>query len=829
MRRSGLLLPLVWGLFLPLAAAQSGSAVRIACDGANVGAEIHINGDFKGECPLDAEVAAGQVEITAVKKVDAQRERRFSTRFGIGDGVVKRVEVQLGQPALTEQARQAQAEQQRAEAERRRREEDRRRAEAARQAELEHLAQQQQERRRREHAARVNEAFAAAGLRAGTGQAFRDCPDCPEMVWMPPGRAPQLPAANASQRWFNSLELMTPVAVGRFELTFAEWDACVAAGACQAKPAEGVTEGMIFDSKWGRGRQPVVNITWNDTQQYLAWLSARTGQRYRLLSAQEFHYAARAGSDQPYPWGAALAADAANCVGCGGKSVPRTLAVGSFAPNAWGLHDMTGNVAEFVADCYGSAAAGSRDIPSWERWVDLPRQVADGRPMDRCSAAPGRNAVQDPAHGILGGGFRDRPPSHGRHGQWLRADRALNFVGLRVARDFTLPQTTVDPASLKRLRDCDDCPEMVVLPGGRFEMGTPYLFDQGWHEDEVPLRWVEVPAFAIGRFEVTRGQWAAFERERVVAAPVAVPAAGDSVTTALEPLPLAVAPDVGAPVVEPVAAPVAATPDPAAPAGDEPVGQWVSPRPPQTPASPPPLPVSPTSPVSPPPTPAPPPVAEPPRAQRTAGCGVVRVQEGAARFVDDPAGDWSAPGYPQGDDHPVVCITHEDAQAYVDWLSARTGQRYRLPTEAEWEYAARAGSDDRRPWGLDSSRSCQLANVRDTSFREAFGTRETLACSDGHAHTAPVGSLPPNAWGLHDMVGNAAELVADCFGLYRDAPRDGSAGATTGCELRLSRGGSWLGTPTHLATTVAGRAKLQPGRALATTGLRVVRETGPRP
>jgi formylglycine-generating enzyme required for sulfatase activity len=142
---------------------------------------------------------------------------------------------------------------------------------------------------------------------------------------------------------------------------------------------------------------------------------------------------------------------------------------------------------------------------------------------------------------------------------------------------------------------------------------------------------------------------------------------------------------------------------------------------------------------------------------------------------------------------PVVCVSWRDVQAYVDWLSRRTGQRYRLPTEAEWEYAARAGSVTQYPWGDAADGGCAQANMYDNTGRDPVRSTSFAPCDDGHVRVAPVGSLAPNAWGLHDMIGNVWEWVQDCYvAPYPRMPVNGNAVEARGdCALRAVRGGSW--------------------------------------
>jgi formylglycine-generating enzyme required for sulfatase activity len=184
-------------------------------------------------------------------------------------------------------------------------------------------------------------------------RSFRDCPECPEMV--------VIPAGSTRLASGSDVTIAAPFAVGKFEVTFEEWEACVAAGGffsptCSHMPA---------DQNWGRGRQPVMNVNWDDAQQYVAWLSRKTGKTYRLLSEAEWEYAAQAGSGREQA--AQAGANEANCEGCGSLWDRRqTAPVGSFAANAFGLHDMLGNVWEWTEDrvlrggSWGSSPGGAR-------------------------------------------------------------------------------------------------------------------------------------------------------------------------------------------------------------------------------------------------------------------------------------------------------------------------------------------------------------------------------------------------------------------------------------------------------------------------------------
>jgi len=161
-------------------------------------------------------------------------------------------------------------------------------------------------------------------------------------------------------------------------------------------------------------------------------------------------------------------------------------------------------------------------------------------------------------------------------------------------------------------------------------------------------------------------------------------------------------------------------------------------------------------------------------------------------------GNWLNPGYSQTDKHPVTCINWNDAKAYTKWLSRTTGKKYRLPTEAEWEYAARGKSSTARYWGDNPDDACVYANVADqTALAEIQGAPawSIHKCTDGFSYTAPVGHFKANAFGLNDMLGNVQEWTEDNYhDSYEDAPADGSAWQGDGPK-RVFRGGSWNNSP----------------------------------
>ncbi|MDE3000872.1 MAG: SUMF1/EgtB/PvdO family nonheme iron enzyme [Gemmatimonadota bacterium] len=178
---------------------------------------------------------------------------------------------------------------------------------------------------------------------------------------------------------------------------------------------------------------------------------------------------------------------------------------------------------------------------------------------------------------------------------------------------------------------------------------------------------------------------------------------------------------------------------------------------------------------------------------------------------------WMNPGFRQGDRHPVVCVSWGDARAYAKWLSRKTGESYRLPSESEWEYAARAGTSTPTYWGnVDSADRCRHGNV---------GAAAPLGkgCRDGNSDSSPVGSYIPNAFGLFDMLGNAWEWTADCWNsTYRGAPDDGTAWTIGDCQLRAVRGGSYKDETLLPPASAVRKPIWQTGRT-ADMGFRVVR------
>jgi len=197
---------------------------------------------------------------------------------------------------------------------------------------------------------------------------FQDCGDCPEMVVVPAGSFQMgSNTGDNDEKPVRTVKIGYSFAVGVYEVTFAEWDACKADRRCHNPSDEGWSNKPGSPERWGRGRRPVMNVSWDDAQQYVRWLSQKTGQTYRLLSEAEWEYVARAGTKTRFWWGDDIGSGQANCTGCGGPQDDRkTVPVGSFKANAFGLYDVHGNVLEWVEDCYHDNYQGApEDGSAW--------------------------------------------------------------------------------------------------------------------------------------------------------------------------------------------------------------------------------------------------------------------------------------------------------------------------------------------------------------------------------------------------------------------------------------------------------------------------------
>ena len=251
------------------------------------------------------------------------------------------------------------------------------------------------------------EQIAAPVVRVAPGEpgALQDCADCPELVEIPAGSFSMgSQSGHWSERPVHRVTLGKPFALGKYEVTVGQWQACMDAGACGPMPAmQNVSD-----------TSPIHNVSWNEIQAYLEWLSQTTGKTYRLPTEAEWEYAARGGTKTRYWWGEAIGARNANCEDCGGAWDRKTPAqVGSFAANPFGLHDMNGGVMEWIADCW---------YPDYE-----------GEPADGSARQSG-----DCSQRVLRGGSWRNDQTYATVSSRLSYDASVRYYtnGFRVARDM---------------------------------------------------------------------------------------------------------------------------------------------------------------------------------------------------------------------------------------------------------------------------------------------------------------------------------------------------------------------------------------------------------
>ena len=245
------------------------------------------------------------------------------------------------------------------------------------------------------------------------GDTFRDCPEGPELVVVPAGSFMMGSPDGEEGRSItyegplHEVRIDYPLAVGVYTVTFDEWDACVSGGGCGGYRPD--------DEGWGRGTRPVINVSWEDVQMYVKWLSWKTGKGYRLLSESEWEYVARAGTRTRYWWGDQIGRNRASCDGCGSRwDNERTAPVGSFSSNAFGLYDVHGNVQEWVEDCV---------------WGDY-----DGAPEDG-SAWVSKYGDSDTSRVVRGGSWYNFPDGlRSASRDFWSAGNRYDRVGFRVAR-----------------------------------------------------------------------------------------------------------------------------------------------------------------------------------------------------------------------------------------------------------------------------------------------------------------------------------------------------------------------------------------------------------
>ncbi|MFN3232183.1 MAG: formylglycine-generating enzyme family protein [Alphaproteobacteria bacterium] len=199
-----------------------------------------------------------------------------------------------------------------------------------------------------------------------------------------------------------------------------------------------------------------------------------------------------------------------------------------------------------------------------------------------------------------------------------------------------------------------------------------------------------------------------------------------------------------------------------------------------------------------------------------------------SNWIYDESASWRNPGFDQTDHHPVVCVSYEDAAAYADWLRQRTLNPYRLITEVEWEYIARADAGTSTPWAEAAEQACRHGNVAGATFHRLYPSTPnslTYSCDTGFAHTAPAGRFEVNPWGLYDLFGNARERITSCWTPdHKETVLPATSNNQMDCDVTIVKGGGWSDPPANLR--VPRRLRALPTARRADTGFRVVKELG---
>ena len=699
----------------------------------------------------------------------------------------------------------------------------------------------------------------AAPADAASSERFRDCDLCPEMTVLEAGRftmgddrygisSPPVPVRIGNQ-----------FAIGTREVTFAEWDACVADGGCAAyRPA---------DEGWGRESRPVINVSWLDARAYARWLTETTGRLYRLPSEAEWEYAARAG--QPGRWTSGDTWVPAQ-FNYGASS---TRPAGSFAPNAWGLHDMLGNVWEWTEDCWAWTLDDTPADGTASASGDCSRRSVRGGSFKNAAndvniSLPGRNyepqgdrethvgmrlvaEVVPDDHGNLRGdateiasGIEELRAGSTMQGRISPADD-IDYFQLRTNTETAVEIWTAGDLDTEGVL-IDESGRVIAqedtggsggnfrisarLPAGTYFVRIGSFAGRGAGEydlhvsataaggageaddhgdDESTATLLPLDEAVAGRIDPER-DIDVFRLDLDTAATVEIFTTGDTDTFGSldgglhesdgggAGFNFRIEADLsrGAHFVRvtsfrssetgpyAIQARVIASRDPETDAPDLQPGETFrdcDECPEMTVVA----------------------AGEflmgdirfsasaPPQPIRIPGPFAIGTHEVTFAEWNACADDGGCNAYRPPDDgadradHPVTGVSWLDAQAYAEWLTAKSGRRYRLPSEAEWEYAARAGQTGR--W----------------TFGDAWTPGHFNYASAG---TRPVGTYAPNAWGLRDVLGNVWEWTLDCWDWDLDGtPPDASPRLTGACEDRSIRGGSFRNRANSTNGSLPGR------------------------
>ena len=608
--------------------------------------------------------------------------------------------------------------------------------------------------------------------------------------------------------------------LGKHEVTFAQWDACVADGGCNGYTPD--------DEGWGRSNRPAINVPWYDAQSFIDWLNGKTGGNYRLPTEAEWEYAARAGSTTEYSWGDDIGSNRTNCDGCGSQwDDDRTAPVGSFPANPWGLHDMHGNVHEWVQDCWNRRYEGApTDGSAWTSGECILRVFRGGA----WDSPPWR--LRSAYRGWEGGWGRDHlgfrlaqdeeqylaTMAGTRPAEMLALGRLYRQGGLGVTQDYTHAQKWFNLAASHSAQTGDiDTLEAAVSAGadvnaraGRGRTALMYAVDKGYPQlvslllDAQSNVNASAPDGATALFmaashghteviellmkagahvslrgaqgktpaEAAEARYGATDTARESGAPPALLALLDGKTWAEAEAEQARKRQENETLLSKLPEDMVSIPGGTFRMGDL-SGEG----------------------------------GEGDQPVRSVTVPAFKLGRHEVTFAqwDACVADGGCNGYSPDDmgwgrgNQPVIYVSWDDAHSFIRWLNSKTDGNYRLPTEAEWEYAARAGTTTEYSWGDDIGSN--RANC-DNDY-----------CGDSWDYTAPVGSFPANPWGLHDMHGNVYEWVQDCWNNnYEGAPIDGSAWTDGDCSLRVARDGSW-------GTYLRSFARYRDGRPTRDAGL----------
>ncbi|MCP4699538.1 MAG: SUMF1/EgtB/PvdO family nonheme iron enzyme [Gammaproteobacteria bacterium] len=711
----------------------------------------------------------------------------------------------------------------------------------------------------REAALKPEDTAAPAGTSPPKFPSFRDpfkdgSARGPEMIKLPGGTFRMGNIQGENTQWNDERPVhqvtLNAFAIGKYEVTFEEYDRFAeAVNRRKPKPEDKswgpasaaytgtgtpVNRPKPEDKGWGRGRRPVIHVRWEDAAAYAKWLSEQTGQTYRLPTEAEWEYAARAGSETKYWWGNDIGNNRANCDNSDSKDIFEiTAPVGSFPPNAFGLYDTAGNVFEWTRD--------------WHDEIYYARSP-EKNPMgpETGSGRVGRGGSWDSAMACR---------SAYRH--WLDPARGWSNLGFRLAR-LTLgpsyPFTPGQPPSPDISAD--------VLQNGEQAAETPPVqvsFTVQRKPAEARVRIMNIrPKYRDGillkpdryDIEVSYPGYVTWRQWRKVSEDTVLPVELEAVRYRLTIKPLPPEAEVRLPdYVEPYRPEIPLpqgtyrvevnhsgfkTKRLAVELNEDTVREVaLEPKEPVAPAV-----MSSTKFPS---------FRDPFKDGSARGPEMIKLPGGTFRMGDIQSGDdgdekpvhkvtlsafamgkyevtfeeydrfAEATGRKKPDDRgwgrgkrPVINVSWKDAAAYAKWLSEQTGQTYRMPTEAEWEYAARAGSETKYWWGNE------IGNNRANCTNSG--------CKDPFKNTAPVGSFAPNSFGLHDTMGNVYEWVQDRYdsGYYAKSPKRNPTGPETGA-YRVIRNGSWSNSPRDVRA--AGRDWHYPGYRDVYLGFRLARLT----